>query len=238
MTRAEQDFAAWQRWKHDPTPTNMGLLLKQVENLIEDKVREYRGVNVPPQSIRLVATGLAAKALAEYDPDRTGFGGRRAELATYLHNPLKKVGVFVMKHQNVAKIPVHRKKEIRVFKMAKEEMTERLGRPPDTIQLADHLGWSVKQVMRTETELRQDRIASWEEPAGLDTADEERDEEILTYIAQELTSDERLVFEYSTGRGGRPKLQAQEIARIMGKSKPWVSGIRRRIDVKLSHRGL
>ena len=131
--------------------------------------------------------------------------------------------------------------EITAFKEAKAEITERLGYEPDAQMLADELGWSLAETARMDSELRKDYIASQSPDVDLlgdAAADQGREREVLRYIWHELTSDERLVFEYTLGLNGKPALSAGDIAKKMGTNQPKISRIRKKIDEKIRARGI
>lgn len=223
----------WRAWKQNPSDATLEPLLDSLQPLINQKVNEFTTAPVPPVAVRGAANAAVMKALNSYSPTHG------AGVGTHVFNHLRKVSATVHKYQNQARIPTHRIKQITPYKLAREELSERLGRPPDTIQLAEYLGWSAREVSRMETELsRQDLIASWDEPESIDDAEESKEEEILHYIHQELDAEERLVFEYTLGFGGKPQLAAGKIAEVMGISKPRVSRIRNKISQKLSDRGI
>lgn len=232
-SRQDQDLELWRNWKADPTPEKLEPLLAALQGPVNAKVNEFKAAPVPDSAVRAFATAQAVKALQGYNPDRG------AAVNTFVNWHLKKVRAFVLKHQNVGRIPEHRAYNITEYKQAKDELTQKLGRPPDTLALADRLGWSPAEVARMQTELRPDLIASLSlEPDRLQDVHSSRERDVLRYIHYDLTADERLVFEYSLGLYGKPKLSATEIARTMGISLPKVSRIRAKIDRKLRDRGV
>jgi DNA-directed RNA polymerase sigma subunit (sigma70/sigma32) len=225
----------WRTWKSDPTEENLEPLLTSLQPLVNKRVAEFSRAPVPPGAVRGQANLCVMRALNSYDPNKG------AALGTHVHIHLKKVSSFVAKHQNLGRIPEHRVNRITDFKNAKEELTQQMGHPPDALSLAEHLGpkWSINEVSRMEAELRPDLISSKGiEPDSLTDIEYSRDREVLRYIYQELTAEERAVFEYSHGINGKPELQAGEIANVMGISQPKVSRIRRKIDLKLQARGV
>jgi len=231
--RAQKDLDLWRTWKADPNQENLEPLLQALQPLINKRVSEFRGAPVPPAAIRGMANVAVWKAINGYNPKKG------ASLGTYATWHLKKVSAFVAKHQNVGRIPEHRVHKIREFKTVKADLAERLGRPPDGLQLADALGWTLAEVTRMENELVEDLQASRNlEPDLLPEIESSRDRQVLRYIYQDLTPDERLVFEYSLGYNGKPELKAGEIAKVMGISQPKVSRLRRKIDLKLQARGV
>jgi DNA-directed RNA polymerase sigma subunit (sigma70/sigma32) len=231
--RSEQDLELWRAWKADPNEDNLEPLLQSLQGPVNAKVNEFKGAPVPTSAVKAFANAQAIKALHTYNPKRG------ASVSTFVNWHLKKVRSFVLKHQNVGRIPEHRAYNITRFKDAKEEMTDKFGHPPDSLSLAENLGWSQAEVDRMERELRPDLIASLSpEPDRLPDIQSAREKDVLRYIHHSLTPDERLVFEYTLGVYGKPELSATEIARTMNISLPKVSRIRAKIDRKLRERGV
>lgn len=228
-----KDLDLWKTWKADPTPQNLQPLLDSIGNVINARVNEFHGAAVPPAAIRGAATAQAVKALHTYDPNRG------ASIATHVTWNLKKSRAFVIKYQNMGRIPDHRALEITRFKEAKQDLTEQLGHPPDARSLSERLGWSLKEVGRMQHEDRADWIASKSpEPDKLADLDSSYERSVLRYIYQDLTPEERTVYEYSLGLYGKPKVSATEISKLMNISLPKVSRIRGKIDAKLKARGV
>ena len=231
--RQEEDLRLWKEWKADPTEAKLEPLLDSLQGTINYRVNEFKRAPVPTSAVRGFANAQAVKALHTYNPDKG------AAVHSFVTWHLKKVKSFVVKHQNLGRIPDHRARHITAFKDAKQELTQNMGMPPDSITLAENLGWSTAEVGRMESELRSDLISSLNpEPDKLKDMQSSRERDVLRYIHHDLAPDERLVFEYSLGLYGRPKLSATNISRTMSISLPKVSRIRKKIDKKLRDRGV
>jgi DNA-directed RNA polymerase specialized sigma subunit len=237
--RAKKEIELWDAWKTKPTSKNLEPLIESLQPLVNQTVNKFHGAPVPPSAIRAMANVHLMKSIKTYDPLKVGKSGDAAALSTHATWGLKKVKSFVLKHQNVGRIPDHRGDNIADFKLAKAELTESMGRPPDAQTLASHLGvkWSVAEVTRMEKELQRDLIAS--QSVVTDVLPEmvsAKDRDVLRYIYEDLDGEERAVFEYSFGVNGKPKLAANEIGTKLNMSNPKVSRVRKRIDLKLRAR--
>jgi RNA polymerase sigma factor (sigma-70 family) len=207
--------------------------MDSVQNLVQFRVNQFRGAAVPPAAMMGFANAQVMKAFNTYNPSKG------ASLQTHINWHLKKVQTFVVENQNLGKIPDQRVNNITEFKTAKSDLKEELGHEPDSLTLAEHLGWSQKEVARMESEQRKDLIESLSpEVDSLKELYSAREREVLRYIHYDLTPDERLVFEYSLGLYGKPQLSATDIAKQLNISKPRVSRIRKKIDQKLRARGV
>jgi DNA-directed RNA polymerase specialized sigma subunit len=234
-TKGQREIELWRDWKKEPTSEKLGGLLTVYANEVDKVLYKFRTAPVPPSAVEGAANLAIVKALNTYDP------AKGAALRTYVIIHLKKVRAFVVKHQNLGRIPEHRAYGISEFKEAREELTQKLGHPPDAASLADHLGpkWSLAEVTRMEKELRPDLIESKAlEPDLLPEIENAREREVLRYIYYELDPMERAVLEYSIGANGKPMISAGDIAKKLGISRPKVSRIRNKIDAKLRERGV
>ena len=231
--RQDEDLELWRTWKADPTPEKLEPLLGALQGAINARVNDFKGAPVPPSAVRGFATAQVVKGLHGYDPNRG------TAVHSFVGWHLKKVKSFVLKHQNVGRIPEHRARNITQFKNAKTDLSEKFGFAPDSLSLSEELGWSQAEVSRMQSELRADHIASINpEPDQLKNLQSSHERDVLRYIHYDLTPDERSVFEYSLGLYGRPKLSATDISRTMSISLPKVSRIRKKIDKKLRDRGV
>jgi RNA polymerase sigma factor (sigma-70 family) len=231
--KADVELELWRNWKSDPNEESLEPLLDSLQNLVQRRINEFQGAAVPQAAMYGMANAAVMKALNSYNPNKG------ASVATHVNWHLLKVRAFVSKYQNLGRIPEHRTYGITDYKNARDELTQKFGHPPDALSLAEHLKWSVNEVRRMELEDRKDLIASQNlEPDTLPEIESMKDRQVLRYIYQDLTPDERVVFEYSIGMNGKPKLSAGAIARKMGISQPKVSRIRRKIDRKLRERGV
>jgi DNA-directed RNA polymerase specialized sigma subunit len=232
-SRSDKDLELWKVWKEQPTPENLQPLLDRFQGTINARVNEFKRAPVPQSALKAFATGQVVNSFHAFNPE----GG--ANLNSFATTYLKKVRAFVGRHQNIGKIPEHRIGNVSDFKQAKDELTEKMGHPPDTLTLAENLGWSTAEVSRMQSELRSTHIASRElEPDLLPDLQSSHERDVLRYIHYELAPDERLVFEYSLGLYGKPRLSAADIAKTMNISPPKVSRLRKKIDKKLRARGV
>lgn len=249
MTRrkpdAERQLDLWKTWKADPSEANLEPLLREFEPDVDWRVSEFsrtKNFPIPEQALRSKGRLLALKGLQTYNPEKPGAAGVR----TWVKWQLRKLRSYAIEHQNFGRIPEGRALQIGDYKQVRDDLTERLGMPPDAVTLSEALqefnpryNWSVAEVNRMQTELRADRVASMSlEPDTLPTLFESGERDILRYIYHDLTLQERVVYEYTLGINGKPKLPAKDIAKEMGISGPKVSRIRRSIDNKMQRRGL
>jgi len=226
--RQQREFEMWQDWRNSGMPQDKLRPLMQSfspfinsrANVFANKVRD-----IPPAAIRAEFKNQFVQALQTFDPERG------AQLNTHINHQLKKAQRFITTYQNPGRIPENRIYRIREMQDAEMRLDEQLGRAPTQLELADHLKWSPKQVGYLQRELRKAR------PTGQFESDPSsfvpsRQKEVMRLLPYELTPDERPVFEYLYGVGGKPQLGPGEIARTLNISAPKVSRLKRSIAEK------
>lgn len=220
----------WQAWRKDKDPDKLGQLITSFRPMIKSVVRKWSGSGVSEQVLTDNAEILAARAFNTFDPDRA------ASLGTHVFNNMKKLSRIVIDNQNVARIPEHRTQKIGTFQNAKSYLEGELDREPTSSELSTQLGWSLKDVNKMESSLRKDLLYSGDVLADYSLPgvyEDEKRRDLVDFIYYELDPQEKLVYEYLTGKYGKPKTPANQVAKILKMSDATVSRIRKRIEQKL-----
>ena len=240
LSLRDRDMVAWKAWKADPNDETMAAAINVLKPMIVKRVNQFATAPVPKAALTMAATRHAAEAIRSYDPSRG------ATLATHAFQRIQKVNMTVHKYQNVGRIPSHRIESIGDFKRAEEELQEEIGLRPKPEQILARLKdsstkqWSLNEIKRIQSELHPDLIGS--KNLELDLLPQRvspRELDVARFLADEIEDKElRLVYEYSLGINGKPKLTAGEIAKKLKKNPPWVSRQRNAIDEMLQARGV
>ncbi len=240
LTRAEKDLKLFLRYRASPTKENLTVLMRQFEGLIRYSVNRYSSASsIPPQALRMRAFSQVKKALDTYNPDKG------AAIGTHVSNYLKRVDSVALEYANLGYVPPNRAaKEFGPYKEALDKLKEKLSRPPSTQELADELGWSVKQVGRIQRENRNDLISSkFDTPDTMPEYRVQQDRETeaahLIYSSPDTHNDEKIVLEHLLGMNGKEVLKKSEIAKRYFKgSNPKVSRIVSKLDKKFTELGV
>jgi DNA-directed RNA polymerase specialized sigma subunit len=219
----------WKTWNTGgKKPEHLEPLLKSMQPLIENRARIYKNnVEIPNAAIDFEHKRLAVEALHRYDPDKG------TQLGTWVQNYLKKANRFIQTHQNVARITEPIAAKIGKFNSAKAELTERLGFEPDAHTLAEHTGFSMKEIKRLSKDQRKGLIASGSMDASPAAFLSSRDQEVIHLIYHQLTPEERAVHEYTFGLFGKPSLKPGEIAKQLKMDSSKVSKLKSSIFRKM-----
>jgi DNA-directed RNA polymerase specialized sigma subunit len=225
--RAEKDLQLWNQWhQNGRKPEDMEPLLKQMEPLIRRATNVYSGkVNIPPSAIRAEFQMQAMNAFKNYDPNRG------AALGTHVTWQLKKGQRFISTFQNLGRIPETRIHGITTFQNARDELRDALGREPSSHELADQLKWPVHQVTSMELELRKEVPLSSLQ-SDMTSLKPSKEAEVIRLLQYDLSPEEKLVYEYLLGVGGKPQLKPGEIATRLNMTPSKVSRIKNSISKK------
>lgn len=220
------DIALWKKWKATKSSSDLTLLFKRLDPLIQSNVNKYSAAPIPRSALEAEAKKWSLKAFENFNPTMG------VKLSTHVSNYLRKLFRYTVQHQNVGRIPEHRALQINSFKVGNTQLHDKLGRPPTNNELADHLAWPIKHVNEMVNSLRQDIAAS----TGM--GDEGTDKhspqmEVIQLGYHSLLPDEQVVFDYTLGMHGKPKLSPGEIAVKMKLSNSKISKLRNSITAKL-----
>jgi DNA-directed RNA polymerase specialized sigma subunit len=138
-TRQETDLALWKEWKQTKNPVTLEKLLNQLQPLIQSEVNKW-GQAVPPAALGAKARLLAVDALDSYNPNMG------ATIGTHVASRLRKLSRSVYPYMNVARIPENQQLFYHTYNVAKNTLSDQLGRHPTTDEMADHLGWTPKKI--------------------------------------------------------------------------------------------
>lgn len=225
-----EDFQLWKDWRDSKEdPDKLRPLMNQFRGMIRQSSNRWMGIDMPPAVIQAEHNKQFLRALRTYDPDK-------GKLGTWVGSHLKKAPQrFLTTYQNPARIVETRTGAKRgLFDSAKATLDDQLGREPTSQEVSEYLAWPLAEVERAQSEGR----AAWyssSAPFGLDPATNmpSRATEIARFIKVDLTPEETLVWEYTTGEGGKPQLKPGEIATRLGMSPSKVSRLRNSITEKI-----
>jgi len=225
-----EDFQLWKEWRDSgEDPDKLRPLMGQFRGMIRQGVNRWSSIDMPPAVIQAEHNKQFLRALRTYDPEK-------GKLGTWVGSHLKKAPQrFLTTYQNPARIVETRTGAKRgIFDSAVATLDDQLGREPTSQELSEHLSWSLPEVERAQAEGRKAFYTSGT-PFGLDPATNmpSRATEIARFIKAELTPEESLVWEYTTGDGGKTQLKPGEIAIRLGMSPSKVSRLRNSITEKI-----
>ena len=228
--RKERDIELWEKYKANPSPYTLEPLMRQLDSLIQNEVNKWSGAIARPV-LEAKAKQLALEAIKSYDPDAG------AALSTHVVNRLKKLSRQVYTHQDAVRVPEYKKLKIHAYFRGEKELMNQHGREPTSQELADHLGWAPSTLADVQRAMRPELIQSEDVGGGLferqSVWGSDTDDGMIDMIYYDLDPIDKLIFEHSTGYGGKPELSNKEIMQKTGLTQGQLSYRKRKIVDKI-----
>lgn len=199
--RKTEEHELYQSWKKTQSTTAFQKLYISMKPLLYDAARKASyGSNIPESAHQIWAAQNFFDALRTFKP------AAGTALQTHIYNSVhQKAKRLNYLYQNLGHIPEPRIMQVGLYQNIFENMKASMGREPSQAELADKLGWGLKDVTKIQKEITKD--------LAMDLGTEEHgvfessiDEEILDYVYYELSSEEQLMYDYVFGKHGKPKM--------------------------------
>ena len=220
---ANPTAALYEAWKADPTPANLGSVVRSMDDTIGYKLSSM-GVGNNPQ-MKHQARLFAADAVVKFDPTSG------ASLKTWTQSQLQSMQRFKRENQGPIKIPDRAAVDAWSIERTRRELEDEMGFEPDVKQIADRSGISVKRMAA---------VAKITRPVAAQSQMYEEGSELPDYLGEALEyvydgSDrvDRKIIEMTTGYGGTPILNKKDIALRLGISASQVTRRADRIGAQL-----
>ena len=220
MNRYQQDVEAWSKWNNTRDKQDLKVLFGRVQPIIHKEVSRWATGPVARPVLTLEAKKISLNAFNNFDPNKS-------RLSTHLTNNLKGLSRIVYTHNNPARIPEHQILKLNTFLGAKNSLEEELGREPTTQELAESLAWGNNEVSRYEGQLRSGYSTSQPQPPGFEKFDADR--AFIDFVYNDLVDQDKIVFEHTTGYGGKRVLGAKELINKTNMTQGQISHSKRRI---------
>ena len=220
MNRYQQDIEAWSKWNSSNDKQDLKVLFGRVQPIIHKEVSRWATGPVARPVLTLEAKKISLNAFKNFDPNK-------ARLSTHLTNNLKGLSRIVYTHNNPARMPEHQILKLNTFLGAKNSLEEELGRDPTAQELAESLAWSNNEVSRYAGQLRSGYSTSQPQPPGFEKFDADR--AFIDFVYNDLVDQDKIVFEHTTGYGGKRVLGAKELINKTNMTQGQISHSKRRI---------
>ncbi len=201
-------------WKNKPSRKNMGRVIKTLEPTINIEMNNYKGV-IADGTLKGLAKKVAIDSIRSYDPSK------KTALSTHVKSQMKRLYRVNYESSNI-RLPENLQQGIGGFLRAKEYLEDTLGREPTVAELSDELHWSIKKVTQVQKRLRNEISDTQLEFSPVHTEASPFGEKI-DYFYNDLSIPDKLIFEHTTGYGGKRLLNKGIIAKKIGISAPRVS---------------
>jgi DNA-directed RNA polymerase specialized sigma subunit len=159
------------------------------------------GSNLPESAHQIWAAQSFHDALRTYNP--SAGAALQTHVFTAVSQKSKRLNYTF---SNLGKQPEPRAAQVGLYQTEHGNLTAELGREPTPAEVADRLGWSVKNVGLIQNELQRDLSID----SGVETTpfiESSLDRAILDDIYYDLTPEEQAVYDYIYGLHGKPALR-------------------------------
>ncbi len=229
--RKSKDLTLWNDWdKGGRRPQQLKPLMSALAPVIYSRTNIWRG-QVPDAALNREAQTLALKALHTYNP------GKGAALNTHVTNSLKKISRLVYSNQDIIRLPEDKKLNTQALYKSTQVLEDELGRTPSDMEIADDLGWNIKRVRQIQglgvNELVGSLDVGGDMFGGDITAQDDRTNNTIHFVYADLQPTDQVIFEHSTGFGGKPRKTGEEIARLVNLTPSQVYHRKNAIAAKL-----
>jgi len=223
------------KWNTTQDKRHFQALYTSMKPLLYDAAQKAAyGSNIPESAHRIYAAQNFLDALRTFKPS----AGASLQTHVYgaVHQKAKRLNYL---YQNLGHMPEPRAMQVGLYQTEHANLRDSLGRDPTHQEIAERLGWAVKDVQHIQNEIHKD-LALAEGVEEQVTFESSADEETLEYLYYDLTPEEQQVYDYILGKHGKPKLVKAnnriDFDKISGKTGYSASKIRSiadRIKVKL-----
>lgn len=210
-------------WQADPTPDNLGAVVKSMDNTIGYKLSSM-GLTDNPQ-MRHQARLFAADAIKKFDPSSG------ASLNTWTQTQLQSLQRYRRENQGPVKVPDRAAIDAWAIERAQRELEGETGMEPDVKQLADRSGLSVKRIANVRKITRPVAASAQMYDEGTQLPDFLG--EALEYVYDQSDIVDRKIIEHTTGYGGAEMLSKKDIAVRLGISPSQVTRRADRLGAKV-----
>lgn len=203
------------------------VIMKRYKHLIEQQARLRFGSStaIPMGAIEAEGLKLLSQAIDSYDKS---FG---ASLSTHFFNYLRKLTRFVNTYGYPVRPSEGVKEKFSVIRDAEFILTERLGRAPSYTEISDFVKMDEGSVRRIKDQL----VSVVTQVDDQATGGSGMLDDYIDYVRKfDLTPQEQIVFDYSTGYGGLKQMKAGEIAKKLKMSPAQLSHIKKNVSTKFN----
>ena len=214
--KKQQELDLFHKFKDTGETRYFQKLYNSMKPLIVDASRKSAyGSNLPESAHKIYTANIFLEALKTYNP-KSG-----AALGTHVYNAVQnKSKRLNYEYSNLGSIPEPRAIKIGLYQNEVANLHNELGREPSAAEIADRMSMGIREVTRLRKEITKD-LAIDEGTEEIAFAEGTKEEEILSHLYYDLNAEERVVYEYITGKYGKPKLVKNgkpDVKNISGRS--------------------
>lgn len=199
----DKDLELYNNWKKNGDKGALKNLINNLKPIIQSETNKLSG-SLPQSALKGEVVSWAIRAIKDFDPSKG------TKLSTHVYNWTRKAKRLNYTYQNIANMGEDKQLQYGKYNHAVTTLEDELGRDATNKEIADRMGWSVKEVDKYKGLIFQDHYES----GNLYSPEHSRFNEDplkLNYIKGQLEPDELKILE-----GRAAKKPASEIAESLG----------------------
>lgn len=234
----ENEYAdAFSQYRAAQTPQTRSAMLKHLRPVIDEAMTSYGGTNASP-TLRSRARLMTLQSLDSYDP-------AKGRLKTHVLSQLRGLQRSAAQEANIISVPEQVSLDRQSLLEAEKDLADQLGRQPNSHELADHTGLSLKRIAH----VRQARgsVSSGSVLAGAGDGNDEfmpasqlpgqnEGDAWAEYVYHDLDANDKYILEHLFGMHGADVRSTSQIAKDLGLSVSMVSQRAKKIQADLDAR--
>jgi DNA-directed RNA polymerase specialized sigma subunit len=225
ISEKDKDLSAYNAWKKYKSKENANKLVEQLLPLVRNDIYRYSN-NVPYAIVEANAKMLILQAVEHYDSKSN------ASLATFVKSYMIKLNQLNEGWRSPITIPSNRAPKYGPLRNAVESLSSSMGREPTTQEIADYTSWPRKEVERLLKEIRSEYTD--DRPFATDYNPKvSQEEDMIDFIYHDLSPQEKLLLERTTGYGGKKKLTNPELMKTLGMTQNQLSYAKKQLADKV-----
>lgn len=237
QNRLEPEYSsAFTAWQQKPTPQTRSDLLRQLDPVIQTGIKSFGGPSRGSPTLRSNARRLALQSFDTYDP-------AKGALKTHVLSNLRRLQRLGGQEAQIISLPEQVSMQKRQLDLAENELRYSLGRDPSDLELADHVGLSVKRIGYIRqaqpvaaTSQIEDASEDGSMPASTVPGNDAQTAAWENLVYHDLSPQDQALFDMLLGRNGRQRMTASQAAAKLGVTVGAVSQRAAKIQAKLDER--
>jgi len=186
---------------------NLLPVFKYLSPQINKRVSQFRAATLDSGVLKNEAKKILAKELKKFNPEKSSIN-------TFAYDRLRRLQRFVTTYQNPVRMPENITMKIGLYKETYDDMRGKIGRDPSTVEVADELNWTTRQVSTMESYLNRIRNIMPDDTDTLQTFDPEYDKIELSYLS--MKPEDQVIYDHLTGSHGKKKISASKLSTQSG----------------------
>lgn len=216
---------AYDSWSKKPNKENMNNLIRTFGKLITSEINKYQGT-LDRDVLHNYAKKYVADSVKSFKPET------KNQLSTHIVNNLQRLHRLNYRNVQALRAPEDVQAKLNDYVLAKDELENRLGRPPEESEIAKEMGISDKSLKNMYQFMKFEQ-GPMDMNLGIMQSETSPEENALDLVYHDLSDQHKTILEHKTGYNGAKILTGKQIAKKLKISPVRVTQISDSIGKKI-----